>query len=94
MLDLISNYLSVTKDVLGGIDLPESSAKKVQNPSMSSQVQVTQTTAASTTSIHQPSQLYTAKQQSDESRKPLASAKTTTNWFNNNKKSESAYQSS
>jgi len=61
MLDLISNYLSVTKDVLGGIDMPEKSDHKAQNPSMSSHVQVTQTTAASTTSINQPSQLYSAK---------------------------------
>ena len=34
MLDLISNYLSVTKDVLGGIDLPENNASKASNPYM------------------------------------------------------------
>ena len=34
MLDLISNYLSVTKDVLGGIDLPENNTSKASNPYM------------------------------------------------------------
>lgn len=38
MLDLISNYLSVTKDVLGGIDIPDSTTKKT---STASNVQVT-----------------------------------------------------